>query len=193
MTTTPAGPIGDPFFGIPYFTSGEFDSPDAPESGKKMQPRFVVMLFNARGYFAKPIRVNHGFRTRNYSSRLRRRGYAVVKNSAHELGLAADLNAPDPDIDSLVRSLFMAGFRRFGVMSTALHIDNDDNRPSPAVWGYANTPSARLAKVRLLVAELAAGGVGENENRLLAKIEALKKEAHDLGFTINATYVSTKK
>ena len=193
MTATPAALIGDPFYGIPYFAHKEFDSPDAPGSGKKMQRRFVVMLFNARVYFAKPIRVNHGFRTRTYSSILRRRGYAVVKNSAHELGLAADLDAPEADIVNLVRSLFMAGFRRFGVMATALHVDNDDDRPSPAVWGYTNTPSARLARVRLLVAELVAEGVRENENRLLAKIDALKKEAQELGFTINVTYVNTKK
>jgi len=125
-----------------YFKSSEFDCPGARGSGKKMNPGFLRMLDNARHYAGVPFKVNHGFRTREYYHKLIKKGYQAVKNSAHEIGQAADIAYNKDNFSKILNGFIKAGFKRVGIGRTFMHVDNDDsNRPSPAVWTYKSTPA----------------------------------------------------
>ena len=134
-----------------YFKSKEFDSPDQPGSGQRMNPAFLAMLDETRDRYKKPIVITHGFRTKQYGDILRGRGYQAVKRSAHEIGRAADVLCPTQEMEQLINAALAAGFRRIGVMLTAIHLDDDDTRKTPAVWGYLNTGGGRLVYARRIV------------------------------------------
>ena len=102
----------------------------------------VLKLEKARELYGQPITITHAFRTRADVDRLRRAGYEVAADSAHQHGYAVDISANlGTDIEAwkkLLDALWQAGFRRFGIMATAIHVDDDPARPA-AIWGYGNT------------------------------------------------------
>jgi hypothetical protein len=167
------------FEGIAFFEQREFDSPDLPGSGARMDRKFLLMLSDGRARFGLPIKVNHGFRTAAYADNLRGRGFQAVKGSAHEIGKAADLACPNAQLARMMTSLFLAGFRRFGVMATALHVDNDEKRRQDIVWGYNNTPAARLETARKHLDVLM-----QNFNKIVGALETLEKSGVDIADAI---------
>jgi len=128
-----------------YFKLSEFDSPDEPGSGARMRLGTVLKLDDARAIFRKSIVVTSGFRTPEYSEILKGRGYQVAKKSAHLTGYAADIKPKDGLEADLTKwaefldALWKAGFRRFGIMGGAVHVDDDPGKVSPAMWKYNNT------------------------------------------------------
>jgi hypothetical protein len=130
-----------------FFNYSEFDSKDAPGTGVNMQDSTLIMLDEARRIYGKPIVVRDGFRTRERQlSLIKQYGstHAALR-SAHELGYASDLEAVGlQEARNLIKSLYEAGFRRFGIMETAIHVDNDPARPSPSVWNYPTTSKRRF-------------------------------------------------
>ena len=78
-----------------YFQLSEFDSPDAPGSGAKMDKEFLALLDEARHIAGVPFKVNSGYRTQAHHNSLTKRGFKTAKNSAHLRGFAADIHAPD--------------------------------------------------------------------------------------------------
>jgi hypothetical protein len=131
-----------------YFNLSEFDSPDSPGSGKKMCPAFLFLLDNARDIYGKKMRITSGYRTKAYNEELRKKGYASVKNSAHLIGCASDVACEDTFAIEMLNAFWIVGFRRFGIMNSAIHVDIDTSKPRPSIWSYGNeeTPRWKLAK-----------------------------------------------
>jgi hypothetical protein len=151
---------------LKHFKLSEFDSPDARGSGGNMRASTLVKLDEARRLYGKPLRVTSGFRTKEYAQVLRERGYQVAKNSAHLTGYAADimpLDALESDLTKwaeLLDALWNAGFRRFGIMGQAIHIDDDPTKSSPALWNYNTTRYPVWAMVQNWYAKKSGGRNG---------------------------------
>jgi hypothetical protein len=149
---------------LKYFTLSEFDSPDVPGSGGNMRASTLLKLDEARRIYGKPIRITSGFRTRAYGQILRERGYQVAITSAHFAGFAADLiptEALNSDLTrwaELLDALWAAGFRRFGIMNQAIHVDDDPAKRSPALWNYNTTRFPVWAMVQNWYAGKTRGG-----------------------------------
>ncbi len=118
-----------------YFKSSEFDSPDLVGSGERMQIEFMRRLEAAREIAGIPFVINSGFRTR-----ARNKAVGGAANSTHLAGWAADISAVTPSIfETILQACILAGFPRFGIMETALHVDCHPARPA-SFWIY-NTKS----------------------------------------------------
>jgi len=117
---------------VKYFTHKEFDSPDKPGSGSIMDECFLEMLDNARELYSKPMRVNSGYRTKEYNTKI-----GGVKNSSHILGLAADISCKSSsDRFAMLNAFIQAGFKRIGVASNFIHVDIDKNKSQNVIWTY---------------------------------------------------------
>lgn len=120
-----------------YFKLSEFDSPDQPGSGEMMEAELVEMLDTARDIAGFPFIITSGFRTVAYNRDLITRGYAASPKSSHLLGLAVDLAVPNGRKRFLMmEALLDAGFTRFGIGDTFLHVDIDKNKPANTIWTY---------------------------------------------------------
>ena len=130
---------------IQYFDVSEFDSKDAPGSGGNMRLSTLLKLDKARWTFGKKVRVTSGFRTKAYGEQLKKRGYEVATKSAHYTGYAVDVvpvEGLEADLlkwGTFLDALWAAGFRRFGIMNGAVHVDDDPTKNSPEIWRYKNT------------------------------------------------------
>lgn len=118
-----------------YFKSSEFDSPDVIGSGSNMQQSTLDMLNVARAIANVPFVINSGFRTPEYNKKV-----GGVGDSAHTLGLAADIAVNDKTRDVILKALYKAGFRRFGIGAGYVHADNDSSKPQNVIWYYPQTP-----------------------------------------------------
>jgi hypothetical protein len=130
---------------LKYFKPAEFDCPDMPGSGAKMQPAFLTLLDKARDIAGIIFRITSGYRTQSYAKKLRAKGYEVARSSSHFTGWAADIACTDAQLPIMLKALYAAGFRRFGIMKDAIHVDNDPSKPA-AVWKYKNTEFDEWAK-----------------------------------------------
>jgi uncharacterized protein YcbK (DUF882 family) len=120
-----------------YFKLTEFDSPDAPGSGAKMDKEFLALLDEARHIAGVPFKVNSGYRTQAHHNSLTKRGFKTAKNSAHLRGFAADIHAPDSSQRyAILAACIKAGFNRIGVANTFIHVDNDPSLPEDVIWTY---------------------------------------------------------
>jgi len=121
-----------------YFSHSEFDSPDAPGSGRNMQPGTLKALDLARERTGKPYVITSGYRTPAHNAKV-----GGVKESAHVRGYAADISIkdwPEADVVRLIADLTAVGFRRIGRARTFVHADNDPDKPTPAYWDYMDGP-----------------------------------------------------
>jgi zinc D-Ala-D-Ala carboxypeptidase len=120
-----------------YFQLSEFDSPDAPGSGAKMDKEFLALLDEARHLAGVPFKVNSGYRTQAHHNSLAKKGFKTAKNSAHLRGFAADIHAPDSRTRyAILQALIKVGFNRIGVANTFIHVDNDPSLPEEVIWTY---------------------------------------------------------
>jgi uncharacterized protein YcbK (DUF882 family) len=120
-----------------YFKLTEFDSPDAPGSGAKMDKEFLAMIDEARHLAGVPFKINSGYRTQAHHNSLTKRGLKTAKNSAHLRGFAADIHCPDSSKRyAIILGLLGAGFNRIGVANTFIHVDNDPSLPEDVIWTY---------------------------------------------------------
>ena len=116
-----------------HFDYSEFDSPDAPGSGReKMNADFLKRLDLARELAGIPFKINSGYRTPEHNKKV-----GGVSSSSHLTGFAADIHCVDDNsraviIDSLIR----AGFTRLGIHKTFIHADSNPEKNSPRVWVY---------------------------------------------------------
>ena len=137
-----------------HFTLAEFDSPDSPGSGAKhMNKTFVRRLDKARDLTKSyklpdypdgvPFIVLSAARTESHNKKV-----GGVKNSAHlidentrnQVG-AADLDYNnEAEKKAILKALVAVGFNRFGIRTGAsgssIHVDDNEDKPQFAVWGY---------------------------------------------------------
>lgn len=117
---------------LKHFTLSEFDSPDLPGSGDKMNREFLLMLDKARDIAGIPFRISSGYRTIFHNEAV-----GGLRGSSHCEGRAADiLYEGKAQAVRIIASLTVAGFRRIGMSSNFIHCDNSPDKPSPAYWGY---------------------------------------------------------
>lgn len=141
---------------VKFFHVEEFDSKGEPGTGNGMRISTLLKLDKARADYKKRITINHGFRTSKAAKRIKKNYPGAVDKSSHELGFASDLRPTDVTLQSnnwddwkeLLDSLWVGGFRRFGIMGHAIHVDDDPARSAPYIWDYEQTPSLIWAKAQ---------------------------------------------
>lgn len=115
-----------------HFTNDEFDSPDAPGSGRNMDKHFLELLDAIREEAGIVFHVNSGYRTKAHNLEV-----GGGPNSAHTRGMAADIRAISGRQKALiVMAAVRNGIMRIGIGKTFVHIDCDSTLPSPAIWLY---------------------------------------------------------
>jgi hypothetical protein len=136
---------------IEFFKLSEFDSKDVngvkiPGSGGNMRASTLLKADATRANYGKPLVVASGYRTPE-----RNKQVGGVKNSSHLIGYAIDWK--DITDDELIRFLdaaWDAGFRRFGIMATGIHTDDDPTKTSPSIWDYpSTTPRSRWQAAKI--------------------------------------------
>lgn len=118
-----------------YFRLAEFDSPDSPGSGSRMDLEFLEMLDRARGYAAIAFHITSGYRTTRHNELV-----GGVAHSSHTKGHAADIVATSTrDRYRILVALSRAGFTRIGINAARsfIHVDNDPDKPD-AIWFYGD-------------------------------------------------------
>tara|TARA_R110000765_G_scaffold20007_4_gene52136 strand:+ start:568 stop:924 length:357 start_codon:yes stop_codon:yes gene_type:complete len=115
-----------------YFTLEEFDSPDAPGSGAKMDYGTLQMLDVARSIYGRPMRVNSGYRTVEHNAEV---GGKI--SSSHLKGLAADISCTESrDRFDMITAFMRVGFTRIGMAGSFIHIDSDETKSPDVIWTY---------------------------------------------------------
>lgn len=115
---------------IKYFKYTEFDSPDEPGSGLKMDYDFINLIDLIRYWSNVEFHVQSGFRTSERNLEIK-----GSLNSAHLRGLAADIFAQNNKIKHIIlKSCFLFCIPRIGIYEKHIHIDVDLNLPHPIVW-----------------------------------------------------------
>jgi len=115
-----------------YFKLSEFDSPDEPGSGSKMNYTFLEKLDYARGNAGVSFKINSGYRTNKWNEKV---GGRI--GSSHIKGLAADIQAiGSRDRALIVKSLLDVGINRIGIAKTFIHCDVDKDKDQDVIWLY---------------------------------------------------------
>ena len=118
--------------GVKYFSPGEFDSPDEPGSGKKMNIAFIEKLDAIRKECGFPFIVNSGFRTPAHNAQVGGKG-----ESSHTEGLAADIHIKTShEMFKVLEAAIKLGVKRIGIGKTFIHIDLSPTLPQEVSWLY---------------------------------------------------------
>tara|TARA_R100000808_G_C2075853_1_gene101573 strand:- start:17 stop:460 length:444 start_codon:yes stop_codon:yes gene_type:complete len=117
---------------LKYFKLSEFDSPDEPGSGSKMDKKFLEKLDYARHNADVPFKINSGYRTKEWNAHI---GGRV--GSSHIKGLAADIHCNGSrDRALIIKSLLEVGITRIGIGRTFIHCDVDKKKDQDVFWLY---------------------------------------------------------
>lgn len=116
-----------------HFEWSEFDSPDAPGSGRQHMDRaFVRLLDELRDRYGRPLRITSAYRSPAHNAAV-----GGVPESSHMAGLAVDVACTSSrDRHDLLRAIFGLGISRIGVGATFVHIDQDPDKAADVVWTY---------------------------------------------------------
>jgi len=122
---------------LKFFKTSEFDSPDAPGSGEQnMRVTTLSMLDVARANAGIAFRINSGYRTLTHNTAV-----GGQKNSSHMRGYACDISARTlQQRITVVRAARAAGFNRFGIYDTFVHLDNDPKKTKNVAWDKSLRP-----------------------------------------------------
>ncbi len=118
------------FFGNPYFSSHEFNSPDLPLSGNKMDREFIYRLTIAREFSNIPYIITSGYRSITYNKSI-----GGKHDSSHTKGLAVDIKCSNSETRfKIILGLLFAGFNRIGVYKNHIHVDSDNTKHPELIW-----------------------------------------------------------
>src|SRR5690606_13665910 len=97
---------------------------------------FIRMLKKVQKKTGYPIFewINSGARSEAWNKKV-----GGVSNSAHKMPTckAADIKTTSSQIrDNIIKAAVEVGFKRIGVGSTFVHLDNDETKPQNVAWGY---------------------------------------------------------
>ncbi len=116
-----------------HFKPEEFDSPDLPGSGERMNPVFVAKLDVLRELCGFPFKINSGFRTEEHNASLK----GSKPDSEHTRGRGVDIHAPTSTMQfAIVTKAPLVGFNRIGVGRTFVHVGDDPSMPQNVLWHY---------------------------------------------------------
>lgn len=128
---------------LKFFTYEEFDSPDLPNSGRSnMDADFLELLDNAREIAGIPFKINSGFRTKEHNNSIYEKLGKKPIASSHLIGKAVDIATKgSQDRWIILTALQKAGFNRFGIGKSFIHVDSDGidkggNKVSNVIWTY---------------------------------------------------------
>jgi len=111
--------------GIKYFKASEFDSPDLPTSGERMDKRLITFLDSLRNWLGRPVVITSGYRTEAHN-----KAVGGARNSAHLRGKAADIACTDTTLRfAIVKYALSSGLVRIELSQKHVHIDIDDTLP----------------------------------------------------------------
>tara|TARA_B100001093_G_scaffold515924_1_gene593462 strand:- start:693 stop:1103 length:411 start_codon:yes stop_codon:yes gene_type:complete len=118
---------------LKYFKLKEFDSPDEPGSGNKMNYNFLEKLDYARGNAGIPFKINSGYRTTHYNDNV----LGARVGSSHKKGLAVDIHCVGSrNRYIIINALLSVGINRIGIGKTFLHCDLDKSKDNNVMWMY---------------------------------------------------------
>ena len=114
---------------INHFSKSEFECPCC--SKVLVSRKLVFMLDMARSLAGVPFKISSGYRCTKHNKQV-----GGVKNSAHLIGLAVDIEVPD-NVSRLkiLRALVIVGFNRIGISKGFIHVDLDKSKPDN-IWLY---------------------------------------------------------
>jgi zinc D-Ala-D-Ala carboxypeptidase len=129
--------------GFRYFTYEEFDSPDAPGSGRQhMSAAFIRKLDRIREKVGLPFIITSGYRTPAHNASV-----GGASSSAHMQGLAADIAAPTDGMRrAIAKAAIAEGITRIGMGRTFIHLDIDKDKPQ-LTWTYDGSTPPSLASL----------------------------------------------
>ena len=117
---------------LKHFKIGEFDSPDEPGSGAKMDAKFLKKLDKAREIAGCKFSINSGYRSEKHNLKVGGRW-----GSSHKIGLAADIAFKGSRERYLIlNSLMEVGINRLGIGNTFIHCDYDTKKDQDVIWTY---------------------------------------------------------
>lgn len=102
----------------------------------KIQPQMLDIIDRIEKFLNREITVTSGFRCPECNAKV-----GGVPNSAHMKGLAIDIKFDtSKDLYFLLKALFSIGIMRIGINfeKKFVHMDIDDTKPLPVVFGYLN-------------------------------------------------------
>lgn len=113
-----------------FFKASEFNCSCC--DANLMHQDFVNKLDIARRVAGVPFKITSGYRCKKHNSEV-----GGVKDSSHTLGWAVDISCTNgPTRWKIINGLTQAGFERFGISKSFIHVDMDPTKPSPTVWLY---------------------------------------------------------
>lgn len=121
-----------------YFSPEDFDDPTKPGTGKLMQASTIRKLNKAQDILGEEVDLKK-YLTSGYRTVTHNIDVGGVLDSAHLPGYGADFNFPGAFNmmiqQKVAKAMVEAGFKRFGVGVTLLHVDDDPTKDN-AIWGY---------------------------------------------------------
>ena len=136
---------------LKYFKLSEFDGKNEKGerisgTGGNMRASTLVKCDALREAYGKPCIVASGWRSDE-----RNKQVGGVKNSAHPRGYAVDWkNITDDEMIAFLDAAWAAGFRRFGIMATGIHTDDDPTKTNNSIWDYpTTTPRSRWQAAKI--------------------------------------------
>ncbi len=127
---------------LTYFKIMEFNCPCCGKN--EMEKDFLERLDHAREMSRTPYKINSGFRCKKRNTEVGGKTgidengkFDKTKISSHTKGLAADIHCTNSRQRAvIIGGLVEAGFHRFGIAKTFIHVDNDQDKDYGVIWVY---------------------------------------------------------